>query len=120
MTAEPGVSIRGDWHLLSQALANLLDNALKYAGTGRIELRVFAESGQAILEVADYGPGIPEADRHSVLDRFVRLELSRTTPGNGLGLSLVRAIARRHNGSVTLEDNRPGLRVPLQFTRLPT
>ncbi len=120
VTVEPGVSIRGDWHLLSQALANLLDNALKYAGTGRIELRVFAESGQAILEVADYGPGIPEADRHSVLDRFVRLEPSRTTPGNGLGLSLVRAIARRHNGSVTLEDNRPGLRVRLQFTRLPT
>jgi signal transduction histidine kinase len=54
------------------------------------------------------------------LDRFVRLEPSRTTPGNGLGLSLVRAIARRHNGSVMLADNGPGLRVRLQFTRLPT
>jgi signal transduction histidine kinase len=119
VVAEPGVRISGDWHLLSQALANLLDNALKYAGGGQIELRVFHENGQAILEVVDQGPGIPEADRQSVLDRFVRLEPSRTTPGNGLGLSLVRAIARRHDGSVTLEDNRPGLRVRLQFPRLP-
>ena len=120
MVAEPGLGISGDWHLLSQALANLLDNALKYAGGGQIELRVFHKDGQAILEVADRGPGIPEADRQSVLDRFVRLEPSRTTPGNGLGLSLVRAIARRHDGSVTLQDNRPGLRVRLQFPRLPT
>jgi signal transduction histidine kinase len=119
VVAEPGVRIRGDRHLLSQALANLLDNALKYAGGGQIELRVFPKNGQAILEVTDQGPGIPEADRPSVLDRFVRLEPSRTTPGNGLGLSLVRAIARRHDGSVTLEDNRPGLRVCLQFARLP-
>jgi signal transduction histidine kinase len=120
VVAEPGVRISGDWHLLSQALANLLDNALKYAGGGLIELRVYHENGQAILEVADQGPGIPEADRQSVLDRFVRLEPSRTTPGNGLGLSLVRAIARRHDGSVMLADNRPGLRVRLQFMRLPT
>jgi signal transduction histidine kinase len=118
--AEPGVRIRGDRHLMSQALANLLDNALKYAGGGRIDLRVFADDEQAILEVADQGPGISEADRQSVLDRFVRLEPSRTTPGNGLGLSLVRAIARRHDGSVTLEDNAPGLRVRLKFPRLRT
>ena len=84
----------------------------------RIELRVFIDNDQAILEVADQGPGISEADRQSVLDRFVRLEPSRTTPGNGLGLSLVRAIARRHDGSVTLEDNAPGLRVRLKFPRL--
>jgi signal transduction histidine kinase len=120
VAAEPGVTMRGDRHLLSQAISNLLDNALKYAGGGQIELRVFPENGQATLEITDQGPGIPEADRHSVLDRFVRLEPSRTTPGNGLGLSLVRAIARRHDGSVTLEDNRPGLRVRLQFARLPT
>jgi signal transduction histidine kinase len=119
VVAEPSVRMSGDWHLLSQALANLLDNTLKYAGGGLIELRVFHENGQAILEVADHGPGIPEVDRQSVLDRFVRLEPSRTTPGNGLGLSLVRAIARRHDGSVTLEDNKPGLRVRLQFPRLP-
>jgi signal transduction histidine kinase len=119
VVADPGVRMSGDWHLLSQALANLLDNSLKYAGGGLIELRVLHENGQAILEVADHGPGIPEADRQSVLDRFVRLEPSRTTPGNGLGLSLVRAIARRHDGSVMLEDNKPGLRVRLQFPRLP-
>jgi len=118
--AEPGVRIRGDRHLLSQALANLLDNAVKYAGGGELELRVFTESGQAVLEVADRGPGIPEADRQNVLDRFVRLEPSRTTPGNGLGLSLVRAIVQRHDGSVTLDDNTPGLRVRLKFARLPT
>jgi len=118
--AEPGVRIRGDRHLLSQALANLLDNAIKYAGGGALELRVFSENGQAVLEVADRGPGIPEADRQSVFDRFVRLEPSRTTPGNGLGLSLVRAIAHRHGGSVTLDDNDPGLRIRLKFSMLPT
>ena len=118
--AETGVRIRGDRHLLSQALANLLDNAIKYAGGGALELRVFSENGQAVLEVADRGPGIPEADRQSVFDRFVRLEPSRTTPGNGLGLSLVRAIAHRHGGSVTLDDNDPGLRIRLKFSMLPT
>jgi len=116
--AEPGVRIRGDWHLLSQALANLLDNAIKYAGGGELELRVFPENGQAVLEVADRGPGVPKADRQSVMDRFVRLEPSRTTPGNGLGLSLVRAIVQQHDGSVTLDDNSPGLRVRLKFARL--
>jgi signal transduction histidine kinase len=68
--------------------------------------------------VADDGPGIPEADREAVFDRFVRLERSRTTPGNGLGLSLVRAIARRHGGTVILEDNNPGLRACLEFAAL--
>jgi signal transduction histidine kinase len=120
VVAQPGVIIRGDRHLLSQALANLLDNALKYTDRGEIEIRVFANDGRAVLEVADHGPGVPEADRESVFDRFVRLEPSRTTPGNGLGLSLVRAIVRRHDGSVTLEDNRPGLRARLEFTKLAT
>jgi signal transduction histidine kinase len=115
VATEAGVEIRGDRHLLSQALANLLDNALKYAGGGEITIRVFRRGGWAALEVADHGPGIPEADRETVLDRFVRLEPSRTNPGNGLGLSLVRAIARRHGGSVVLEDNQPGLRVRLEF-----
>jgi signal transduction histidine kinase len=120
LAAEPGVRICGDRHLLSQALANLLDNALKYAGCGEIEVRVFGGVAQAMLEVADHGPGVPERDREGVLDRFVRLEPSRTTPGNGLGLSLVRAIARRHGGTVVLKDNQPGLRVRLEFTELDT
>src|SRR5207245_9446585 len=112
---EADVRIRGVRHLLSQALANLLDNALKYAGGGEIEIRVFHREGQAVLEVADRGQGISDADRETVFDRFVRLERSRTTSGNGLGLSLVRAIVRRHSGSVELMDNRPGLRVRIKF-----
>ncbi len=118
IAAEPGVVIRGDRHLLSQALANLFDNALKYAGGGEIRVRVRRRGGRAILDVADRGPGIPEADRETVLDRFVRLEPSRSTPGNGLGLSLVRAVARRHDGTVELGDNEPGLRVRLEFPAL--
>jgi signal transduction histidine kinase len=109
----PGTMIDGDRHLLSQAVANLLDNALKYGGgkyggSGEIVVRVGQRGGCALIEVADRGPGIPEADRASVFDRFVRLEPSRSTPGNGLGLSLVRAVARRHGGTVTLADNHPG------------
>jgi signal transduction histidine kinase len=118
LVTETGVRIRGAPHLISQALVNLLDNALKYAGGGEIQVRVFRRSGRAILEVADHGPGIPEKDREAVLDRFVRLEPSRTTPGNGLGLSLVRAIAHRHGGGVMLDDNHPGLRVRLEFPDL--
>ena len=73
------------------------------------------EGGRAVLEVGDRGPGIPERDREAVFDRFVRLEPSRSTPGNGLGLSLVRAVAHRHNAAVALADNRPGLNVRLEF-----
>jgi len=115
LATEPDVRIRGVRHLLSQALANLLDNALKYAGSGEVQIRVFRRDEQAVLEVADRGQGIPDADRETVFDRFVRLERSRTTPGNGLGLSLVRAIVRRHSGTVELFDNRPGLRVRLKL-----
>ena len=115
---EPDVTMRGARHLLSQALANLLDNALKYARGGEIRIRVFHREGRAVLDVADRGPGIPEADRETVFDRFVRLEPSRSSPGNGLGLSLVRAIVRRHRGTVEIADNRPGLRVRLEFPRL--
>jgi signal transduction histidine kinase len=116
--------IRGDRHLLSQALANLIDNALKYGavrddggecGGGDIAIGVRQSGGRAVIEVADRGPGIPEGDRASVFDRFVRLEPSRSTPGNGLGLSLVRAVARRHEATVTLGDNYPGLKVRIEF-----
>ena len=117
---EPGVRIRGSRHLLSQALANLLDNALKYAGGGEIQIRVLRGAGRAVLEVTDRGQGIPAADRGTVFDRFVRLERSRSTPGNGLGLSLVRAVVRRHRGTVELADNRPGLRVRIEFPGLAT
>jgi signal transduction histidine kinase len=115
LEAAPGVMIRGDRHLLSQALANLIDNALKYAGGGAVSICVLKRGGHAALEVADCGPGIPAGDRETVFDRFVRLERSRSTPGNGLGLSLVRAVALRHGGSARLADNRPGLRAVLEF-----
>ncbi len=103
LDSAPGTMIRGDRHLLSQALANLLDNALKYGapdhGRGEVAIWVREEGGRATIEVADRGPGIRDEDRESVFDRFVRLEPSRSTPGNGLGLSLVRAVARRHDGN---------------------
>jgi signal transduction histidine kinase len=102
--------VHGDRHLLSQAIANLLDNALKYAPAGRIVLRAHRIDGTAEVEVADNGPGVPADRREAVFDRFVRLEGSRSTPGNGLGLSLVRAVARLHGGEARLEDNNPGLK----------
>ena len=119
----PGIQIRGDRHLLSQAIANLLDNAVKYGGSD-VAINVRQENERAVIEVADQGPGIPEADRESVFDRFVRLEPSRSTPGNGLGLSLVRAVARRHDAGVTLRESRPrgvppGLTVRVEFPRWP-
>lgn len=117
---EAGVMIRGDRNLLSQAIANLIDNALKYGdsqhgGRNEIRLSVREGEGRAVLEIGDHGPGIPESEREAVFDRFVRLEPSRSTPGNGLGLSLVRAVARLHGGGVELLDNNPGLKVRLEF-----
>jgi signal transduction histidine kinase len=106
------LELRGNRHLLSRAIANLVENALKYTpAPGRIQIALSAHDGSARLVVGDSGPGIPREARDRVFDRFVRLETSRTTPGNGLGLSLARAVIRLHGGSVSLEDNRPGLRV---------
>ena len=102
--------VRGDRHLLSQAIANLVDNALKYTPSGTVSLSVDRDGNVARIEVADTGPGIPPDRREVVFDRFVRLEGSRSTRGNGLGLSLVRAVATLHGGSVRLDDNEPGLK----------
>jgi signal transduction histidine kinase len=112
--------IKGNRHLLFQALANLIDNAIKYsAGGGQVSLSA-AVAGDAVeVVVADRGPGIPEADRERVLQRFVRLEQSRTTPGNGLGLSLVTAVMTLHDGSLVLDDNRPGLKAILRLPLAP-
>jgi signal transduction histidine kinase len=108
--------VAGNRHLLFQALTNLIDNAVKYARGGkRISVTVGAADGAPQISVADDGPGIPEADRGRVLERFVRLDASRSTPGNGLGLSLVAAVARLHGATLALDDNRPGLRVTLRF-----
>ncbi|WP_293853108.1 ATP-binding protein [uncultured Alsobacter sp.] len=111
------VRLFGSRELVGQALANLVDNALKYAPVGKDAATQPAVSVQAMrrddmvdLVVSDTGPGIPEADRARVLDRFVRLENSRSRPGFGLGLSLAAAVARLHGGALRLEDNGPGLR----------
>jgi len=113
----PGdVHLSGDRDLLFQAIANLLDNATKYTPEGgsiRIDLASLNGSGR--LVIADSGPGIPEAACEKVFQRFFRLEQSRTTPGNGLGMSLVAAVVTLHRMSIRLEDNRPGLRVVIDF-----
>ncbi len=102
----PTPPVKGSRELVSQAVANFLDNALKYAEGGkRIELKVEpAKYGGAVLSVADDGPGVEAKDRSRILERFVRLEESRSTPGSGLGLSLVAAIARAHGATLRLED----------------
>ncbi len=113
-------AVRGDRHLLSQAIANLLDNALKYTDTGHVVLTVRRTAdAHFAIEVADTGPGVPADHRERVFDRFYRLENSRSTPGNGLGLSLVRAVAKLHGGEIGLEDNRPGLKAVMVLPAAP-
>ena len=113
LTIETGpgpIEIRGDRHMLSRAIANLVENALKYTPAGgTIAIGVTVEGVMARLTVADDGPGIPAEECDRVFDRFYRLEASRTTEGNGLGLSLARAVVRLHGGTITLGDNGPGL-----------
>ncbi len=123
------IMIAGEKHLLGQAMANLLDNAIKYASpasgdsaNSEVEAAFvdigLEDKGDAVdIIVADHGPGIPAKDRERVLQRFVRLQPSRSIPGTGLGLSLVAAVARLHGGSVSLEDNRPGLRIRLRIQK---
>jgi signal transduction histidine kinase len=115
---QDGLSLTGDRHLLFQALANLVDNAVKYAPAGgRVMVTVAAAGTGIAVTVADDGPGIPADAREKVLERFVRLDATRSTPGNGLGLSLVQAVARLHGARLVLEDNEPGLKVTLGFER---
>ncbi len=107
----------GDRDLLFQAIANIIDNAIKYTPTGgTIEVSTDTNSNGGRITVADSGPGIPVQAREKVFERFFRLDASRTTPGSGLGLSLVAAVAKLHHIKVFLKDNRPGLRVILDFT----
>lgn len=120
--------IWGNREMIAQAIANLLDNAIKYTPAGgRVDVALKPGTPGAIdgrdairLTIRDTGPGIPGADRERVTDRFVRLERSRNTPGSGLGLSLVSAVARLHDARLTLSENDPehhetGLRVVLIF-----
>jgi len=121
--------VRGNRELVSQALANLVDNAIKYAkpngaaidgvngAPAEIVVKAGSEGDRITLTVADRGPGIPETDRGRVIERFVRLEQSRSEPGSGLGLSLASAVARLHGGELKLEDNQPGLRSTIALPR---
>jgi len=114
-TIAPGVYVKGDKELLTQMLANLVENAMRHCPAGtEISISLTGDT-TPILAVADTGPGIAAEDRQAVLRRFYRLEKSRTVPGSGLGLALVAAIADLHGATLTLADNLPGLRVVLQF-----
>jgi len=105
-------------HLIAQAVTNLLDNAIKYTPRpGRVSLVVEGDDERFSICVSDTGPGIPEHERERVFKRFVRLENERNSPGNGLGLSLVKAVARLHHATLELEDAEPGLRVIMRFSR---
>ena len=119
--------LHGNRELISQALANLVENAIKYGKpspacsrwrrsprrTREILIEARRDGDQVLLSVTDHGPGIPEADRKHAVERFVRLEASRTQPGSGLGLSLASAVATLHGGELRLGDAHPGLRATL-------
>ena len=117
---EPGLHVTGDKELLEQMFVNIIENAILYSPPGG-EISIYAnhERGQAAaIEITDQGPGIPESEYKRVLQRFVRLDTSRHTPGTGLGLALVAAIADLHNAIISLADNQPGLKfritIPLE------
>ncbi len=115
-----GLSIWGNRELLSQMISNLIDNALKYGksdGSNHhvIDVNLQNNDGEHIVTICDNGKGIPAASTGKVLERFHRLEQSRSLPGSGLGLSLVNAIAKLHKGRLQLQDNKPGLCVSVTF-----
>jgi len=123
VAAQDGLAVTGSRELLGQALVNLVDNALKYGGTGdepRIAIEARRVGDRVEIVVADRGPGIAPSDRERVVGRFVRLENSRSRPGSGLGLSLAAAVARMHHGALRIEDNAPGLRVALSLPAMRT
>ena len=127
------VPIHGNRELISQALANLVENAIKYGrpvapaqpqgavvsmDAKQILIEARRDGDQVLLSVTDHGPGIPEADRKHAVERFVRLEASRTLPGSGLGLSLASAVATLHGGELRLSDANPGLTATLAIPAL--
>jgi signal transduction histidine kinase len=113
---EPHLRAEGDRELLAQMLVNLIENAIAHTQAGaQIAVSLGAFGGAPVLSVSDNGPGIPADEHGRVFQRFYRLEQSRTSPGNGLGLSLVAAIAELHGVAVSLGDNAPGLTIALEF-----
>lgn len=116
VSIEPGLVVSGHRQLLAQMLSNLIENAIRHSpGGAAIGVAALRRGGGIEVAVSDNGPGIPEDERTKVFRRFYRLERSRTTPGNGLGLSLVAAVAQLHDVSVVLGHNAPGLTVTLRF-----
>jgi signal transduction histidine kinase len=122
IAAPEGLDVLADRQLLSQAVSNLVDNALKYGaaeGTApQIAITGAIDGSNVVIAVSDRGPGIPPADRERAIERFVRLDASRSKPGNGLGLSLAAGVMKLHGGRLVLEDNEPGLRARLVLPRL--
>jgi signal transduction histidine kinase len=117
---QDGIAISGDRELLLQLATNLVENAIRHTPNGsRIEFCLRQEMAEVIVTVRDNGPGIPEGERGKVLRRFYRLEASRTTPGSGLGLALVAAIAELHGARLGLIDHGPGLIVEVRFPASP-
>ncbi|HZP99417.1 MAG TPA: HAMP domain-containing sensor histidine kinase [Reyranella sp.] len=112
LAIEDGLSLNGDRQLLAQMISNLVENALTHTPAGSTVWLAARKTAKGVeIEVEDNGPGIPEAERDKVFDRFYRLDRSRTTAGSGLGLALVKAIASLHGLSIRLEDRKPGLAV---------
>ncbi len=128
--APAAAPVHGNRELISQALANLVDNAIKYGApdsaggangaAAEIVVKAVGDGDRILLAVADGGHGIPEADRGRAVERFVRLEQSRSKPGSGLGLSRASAVARLHGGELKLEDNHPGLKTVISLPRAPS
>ena len=116
-SVERAATVHGDRGLLTQMAANLLENSIRHCPPGAvIAMTLTRQGGHPVLCVTDTGRGIPDVERDKVFRRFYRLETSRTTPGNGLGLALVKAVADLHDAAIELGDNRPGLRVSVRFS----
>jgi signal transduction histidine kinase len=115
-TGTARIAVKGDRNLLVQLFANLIENAIRHCPQGaQIKAGLRTDRGRVVVTISDNGPGIPAAERDKVFRRLYRLESSRTTPGSGLGLSMVAAIAKLHDAQIALNDNAPGLRVDLSF-----
>ncbi|HXQ17623.1 MAG TPA: HAMP domain-containing sensor histidine kinase [Caulobacteraceae bacterium] len=120
LTLEDGepVVVDGDRELLTQMLVNLVENGLRHAGgQAQVTVRCRVQQGRAVLSVTDDGPGVPDAERERLFDRFHRLEASRSTAGSGLGLALVAAVAKLHGAEASLRNADPGLEAAVAFPR---
>ena len=115
-SVEPALIMDGDRDLIAQAAINLIENAQRHTPNGSLICLTLVSSGACIcLQVVDNGPGVAKADRARIVERFTRLDRSRTTEGHGLGLNLVRAVARLHGGQLVLRDADPGLSATMEF-----